>query len=165
VNRSLYARLADLAGRQHGVVTLHQLVVPGLSRQAVSKRMSAGRLHRAHQGVYAVGHRTLTGHGHRMAAVLAYGPDALLSHLSTLALHGLRPDWLELSSTARAGWVTKASRKRSSVPRSCECSTRYLVIAGRSIEVPLQPAACCRVERWNGWCCRAPLGRRYAQPI
>ena len=54
--------------------------------------MSAGRLHRAHRGVYAVGHRRLTGHGHWMAAVLAYGPDALLSHLSALALHGLRPD-------------------------------------------------------------------------
>jgi predicted transcriptional regulator of viral defense system len=54
--------------------------------------MRAGRLHRAHQGVYSVGHRRLTGHGHWMAAVLAYGPEALLSHLSALALHGLRPD-------------------------------------------------------------------------
>jgi very-short-patch-repair endonuclease len=42
--------------------------------------------------VYAVGHRRLTRHGHWLAAVLAYGPDALLSHLSALALHGLRPD-------------------------------------------------------------------------
>lgn len=49
-------------------------------------------MHRVHQGVYAVGHRKLTGHGHWMAAVLAYGPDALLSHVSALALHGLRPD-------------------------------------------------------------------------
>jgi very-short-patch-repair endonuclease len=84
--------MADLAERQHGVVSLSQLVILGLSRQAVSKRASSGRLHRVHQGVYAVGHRRLTRHGRWMAAVLAYGPDALLSHISALALHGLRPD-------------------------------------------------------------------------
>ena len=90
--RPLDAGIADLAGRQHGVVALYQLVGLGLSRQAVSKRVRAGRLHRIHQGLYAVGHRRLTRHGHWTAAVLAYGPGALLSHLSALALHGLRPD-------------------------------------------------------------------------
>jgi hypothetical protein len=89
--RPLDARIAELAVRQHGVVSLAQLVALGLSRQAVSKRGIAGRLHRVHRGVYAVGHGRLTRHGHWFAAVLAYGPDALLSHLSALALHGLRP--------------------------------------------------------------------------
>jgi very-short-patch-repair endonuclease/predicted transcriptional regulator of viral defense system len=85
-------RLAELAARQHGVVSLPQLLGLGLSRQAVARRGSAGRLHRVHRGVYSVGHRRLTRHGRWLAAVLAYGPDALLSHLSALALHGLRPD-------------------------------------------------------------------------
>lgn len=85
-------RLAELAGRQHGVVSLAQLVRLGLSRQAVARRARAGRLHRVHRSVYAVGHRRLTREGHWMAGVLAYGPDALLSHRSALALHGLRPD-------------------------------------------------------------------------
>jgi very-short-patch-repair endonuclease len=48
-----------------------------------------GRLHRIHRGVYAVGHPNLTRNGHRMAAVLAYGPDAVLSHQSAAALLGI----------------------------------------------------------------------------
>lgn len=85
-------RLAELAARGHGVVSLPQLLGLGLSRQAVARRAAAGRLHRLHRGVYAVGHRKLTREGHWVAAVLAYGPDALLSHLSALALHGVRPN-------------------------------------------------------------------------
>jgi very-short-patch-repair endonuclease len=45
-----------------------------------------------HRGVYTVGCRKLSRNGHWLAAVLAYGPDALLSHGSALSLHGLRPD-------------------------------------------------------------------------
>jgi predicted transcriptional regulator of viral defense system/very-short-patch-repair endonuclease len=88
----LDARLAELAARQHGVVSLPQLLGLGLSRQAVARRASGGRLHRVHRGVYAVGHRKLTREGNWLAAVLTYGPGALLSHRSALALHGVRPD-------------------------------------------------------------------------
>jgi hypothetical protein len=49
-----------------------------------------GRLHRVHVGVYAVGHRKLSAHGHRMAAVLACGPGAVFSHRAGAALWGLR---------------------------------------------------------------------------
>jgi very-short-patch-repair endonuclease len=84
--------LAELAARQHGVVSLSQLLGLGLSRQAVARRASAGRLHRVHRGVYAVGHRRLTREGKWLAAVLTYGPGTLLSHRSALALHGVRPD-------------------------------------------------------------------------
>ena len=53
-------------------------------------RVAAGRLHRVHRGVYAVGHRRLTGRGRSMAAVLAYGSNAVLSHRSAAGLWGLR---------------------------------------------------------------------------
>ena len=43
-----------------------------------------------HRGVYAVGHPRLTLRGRWMAAVLACGPDALLSHHAAAALHELR---------------------------------------------------------------------------
>jgi len=46
----------------------------------VRHRVAAGRLHRIHRGVFAVGHRALTGEGWCMAAVLAGGPGAVLSH-------------------------------------------------------------------------------------
>jgi very-short-patch-repair endonuclease len=80
--------IAGLAQRQHGVVAVWQLLDLGLSRSAIQYRTSIGRLHRIHAGVYAVGHRKLTPLGHRMAAVLAYGPDAVLSHWSAAAQWG-----------------------------------------------------------------------------
>jgi predicted transcriptional regulator of viral defense system len=83
--------IARLAERQHGVVSLAQLQLLGLSKAAVSKRSQSGRLTRIHRGVYAVGHARLTGRGRWMAAVLAYGPRSVLSHRSAAALHGIRP--------------------------------------------------------------------------
>jgi predicted transcriptional regulator of viral defense system len=85
-------RIARLAERQHDLVTLEQFRSLGLSRSAVAKRAREGRLTRIHRGVYAVGHGRLTMHGHWMAAVLAYGPSAVLSHRSAAGLHGIRPD-------------------------------------------------------------------------
>jgi len=83
--------VARLAERQHGVVSARQLAAVGMSRNAVSARAQAGRLHRVHRGVYAVGHRVLTVDGKRMAAVLAAGPGAALSHASAAALWEIRP--------------------------------------------------------------------------
>jgi hypothetical protein len=85
-------RIGRLAERQHGVVALHQLQLLGLSKSAVSGRARAGRFHRIHRGVYAIGYPKLTGHGQWMAAVLACGPRAVLSHRSAAGLWGLRPD-------------------------------------------------------------------------
>ena len=90
--RPLDAAIAELAERQHGVVALHQLQSAGLGRAAVAKRARAGRLHRIHRGVYAVGRPGLTGNGRRMAAVLAYVPGTVLSHRSGAGLWALRPD-------------------------------------------------------------------------
>jgi predicted transcriptional regulator of viral defense system len=85
-------RIARLAEHQHNLVSLTQLRAVGLSRAAVAKRAASGRLHRIHQGVYAVGHGRLTREGHWMAEVLAYGRSARLSHRSAAALWNLRPD-------------------------------------------------------------------------
>ena len=80
--------VAALAEQQHGVVAVWQLVAIGLGRDAIRYREKVGRLHRIHHGVYAVGYRKLTPQGHRMAAVLASGPDAVLSHWSAAAQWG-----------------------------------------------------------------------------
>jgi predicted transcriptional regulator of viral defense system len=85
-------QVGRLAERQHGVISLDQLQLCGLSPSAVRQRVATGRLTRIHRGVYAVGHGRLTLRGHWMAAVLAYGPTAVLSHRSAAALHGIRPD-------------------------------------------------------------------------
>jgi putative AbiEi antitoxin of type IV toxin-antitoxin system/uncharacterized protein DUF559 len=81
--------LAELAERQFGVVSLAQLRALGLGSRAVQQRASVGRLRRLHRGVYAVGHGALGSEGRRLAAVLACGPGAVLSHRSAAAHWGL----------------------------------------------------------------------------
>jgi predicted transcriptional regulator of viral defense system len=76
---------------QHGVVATWQLLALGLTMGSIRARVANGRLHRVHRGVYAVGHRRLTVKGRMMAAVLACGPDAVLSHRSAISLWELRP--------------------------------------------------------------------------
>jgi hypothetical protein len=84
--------LADLAKRQQGVVSIRQLTGPlGYSEGAVNRAARSGRLHRLHRGVYAVGHRRISRQGECLAAVLAAGPAALLSHGSAAWLWGLGP--------------------------------------------------------------------------
>jgi very-short-patch-repair endonuclease len=82
--------MAVLAGRQHGIVSRWQLLVLGMSRDQIQDRAAGSQLHRIHRGVYAVGHRKLTLKGVWMAAVLACGPGAGLSHRAALALWELR---------------------------------------------------------------------------
>jgi very-short-patch-repair endonuclease len=82
--------IAALAGDQHGVVARSQLLHAGLTAEAIKRRVRAGRLHRVHAGVYAVGHRVLTREGRWMAAVLACGPKAVLSHATAAAAWDLR---------------------------------------------------------------------------
>jgi len=81
--------IARIAARQHGVVSAAQLRTAGMSKSVASKRVRAGRLHRIHRGVYAVGHTRLSFEGRCMAAVLALGAEAAVSHQSAAALWGL----------------------------------------------------------------------------
>jgi len=72
------------------VVSIRQLERQlGYSRKAVQREVASGRLHLLHRGVYAVGHRLLPAHGRCLAAVLACGPGALLSHRSAAWLWGI----------------------------------------------------------------------------
>jgi hypothetical protein len=83
-----------LAAGQHAVFALRQVAEHA---QAVRRRERAGRLFRIHHGVYAlVPRRLLSREGRWLAAVLACGEGAALSHRSAAHLHELRP-------TSRAG--------------------------------------------------------------
>ena len=83
--------MATLATAQHGVVARWQLAELGLSRDVIQALIADGHLHRLRRGVYAVGHTRLTTRGRWMAAVLAGGREALLSHRAAIALWELRP--------------------------------------------------------------------------
>lgn len=78
--------IGALAAQQHGVVTRAQLTDLGLSDRAIDHRLDSGRVYRVHRGVYAVGHPRLTREGRWLAAVLALGDGAVLSHRSAAAL-------------------------------------------------------------------------------
>ena len=89
-----------LGTRQHLVFGLDQLCTLGLSARAAQKRTDNSRLHRIHQTVYSlVPPELLTRDGWFMAAVLACGPGALLSHRSAAALHGLVNGWGRIEVT------------------------------------------------------------------
>jgi very-short-patch-repair endonuclease len=78
-----------LARRQHDVIAHFQLVELGFHAQAIKHRIARGRLYALWRGVYAVGRPTVTQLGLWMAAVLACGPTAVLSHGSAAALWGM----------------------------------------------------------------------------
>ena len=82
--------VAEIARRQHGVVSLAQLRAVGLGDGAVKWRSRRGRLHPLHRGVYAVGHARLTPQGRLWAAALAF-PRGALSHHSAASVWDLCP--------------------------------------------------------------------------
>ena len=82
--------LGDLASRQYGVAARRQVIELGIGRRAIDRALASGTLRPVHRGVYAVGHSALTARGRWMAAVLACGEGAVLSHRTAAALWGLR---------------------------------------------------------------------------
>jgi len=96
-------RLGELATDQHGVVSAKQLKRLGYSRAAVTEAAKAGRLHRLHRGVYAVGHQDLDWHSRCLAAVLACAP-AFASHTAAGWLWGLlryEPGTIDVTAPTR----------------------------------------------------------------
>jgi very-short-patch-repair endonuclease len=98
-----HAKIAAIAYRQHGVIAIRQLREFGFSPGAVENMVRRGRLHRIYRGVYAVGHARISRNGRFMAAVLACGDRALLSHRSAGWLWGLRFDYWRVEVTAAGG--------------------------------------------------------------
>jgi very-short-patch-repair endonuclease len=117
--------MAELATRQHGVVARRQLLGLGMGRRNIDERVRRGRLHLLHRGVYAVGHRVLSRDGHWMAAVLAAGPEAVLSHRSAGVLWRLIPSW--------SGSV-EVTTSRKSRPRA-GIHVHYAILPGDEVTV------------------------------
>lgn len=86
--RPSFDTIAAVAGRQQGRISHAQLVAAGIGRDRIKGWRADGRLHPVHVGVYAVGHTAPTLLGDLMAAALAGGDDAAVSHRS--AGHALR---------------------------------------------------------------------------
>lgn len=99
--QNLDRQVADLAQRQHGVVARRQLLALGMRRRAIVGRLKRGQLHEVFRGVYVVGVRRISRRGRWMAAVLACGGDAVLSHRSAARFWRLLPpasEWVDVTS-------------------------------------------------------------------
>ena len=114
--------MADVAARQHRVVSVKQLAAIGLDEAAVRRRMAAGWLCRRHRGVYAVGRAPLSREGRWMAAVLACGDCARLSFGSAGALWEIR--------------ATTATRVDVTVPRESGRRSNSRIRIHRPLEPP-----------------------------
>jgi very-short-patch-repair endonuclease len=101
--------IAAIARRQYGVVARRQLAAIGIGTEGIAARIGSGRLHRLHRGVYAVGHVSLRAEAYWIAAVLAAGPGAVLSHASAAALWALRPS---ASALVDVTVPTRSGRRR-----------------------------------------------------
>jgi very-short-patch-repair endonuclease len=77
----------EVARRQHGAITTAQLRSAGLSDEAIRHRVARVWLVRIHRGVYLVGPLEMAW-SRAMAAVLACGEGALLSHSPAAVLWG-----------------------------------------------------------------------------
>ncbi len=120
--------LAELVDRQHGVVARRQLGALGMSETMTRDRVQRGLLVRLHRGVYAVGHRRLRREGWWMAAVLAAGPGAALSHRDAAALHGLLPAGdhrrVEVATSRRAASSETIHVRRATALGPLDVTTR-----------------------------------------
>lgn len=74
-----HAEAARIAATQHGRITTEQLHSCGIGRSSIEKGVRAGRLHRVHRGIYALGHLAPSRMADAHGGVLAAGDDALLS--------------------------------------------------------------------------------------
>lgn len=112
--------LGELAQRQSGVFSLDQARAGGLSASGVRSRVARGRWRRVHRGVYAFGHSALVPRGRLMAALLACGPGAVLSHWSAAWVWGLVRSWgapIHVTVAGRRGCSVSGIRShRSSLP-------------------------------------------------
>jgi very-short-patch-repair endonuclease len=82
--------VATFAAAQHGIVTTPQLLAAGVGPRAILRRVAGGWLVRIHEGVYQVG--VFAGpFGKEMAALLACGPKAAISHSSAVFVFGVAP--------------------------------------------------------------------------
>ncbi len=84
------AVIESIARRQHGVVSIQQLLGAGLDRSLIHRRARRGLLPRVHWGIYRLTHVN-TPRTRAFAAHRASGPDSFVSHFMAAFLRGLLP--------------------------------------------------------------------------
>lgn len=132
------ARAWEMAGRQHGVVSRQDLQALGFSSSAIEHRVRTGRLHPVARGVYTVGWPGTSRRQAWMAAVLACGDGACLSHRSAGAFWGIaREQGSSIDISVRRHCGLRRPEMRIRV--RCRLLLRNVVVAdGIPVTVPAQ---------------------------
>jgi len=112
--------IVDLVRRQQGLVTHAQLMSLGVGQRTIERWLASGRLQAIHREVYAFGPRPLTKRGKWLAAVLAMGPGAFLSHRSAAALWGLAGDRPKIDVNAPRGRQVRPGRRSGIKVHRCK---------------------------------------------
>jgi very-short-patch-repair endonuclease len=144
------AVIARLAARQHRVVARRQLLAAGIGSEAIRHRRENARLYALYRGIYAVGVPQVDPNGRRLAAVLACGDAAVLSHRAATAHLGLlvpAPGPVDVivpgsSPRRRPGIVVHATRslpaaevmRRQGIP--CTIAERTLIDLAGLVSAP-----------------------------
>src|SRR3954465_7360948 len=112
--KNVHSAVWALVRGQHGGVSRGQLLELGFTADAIRHRIATGRLHPVFAGVYAVGRPEVSRMGRWMAATLACGEEAAVSHSTAAALYGIRPyrpqEAIEVSVPSRQSPRTRGVR-------------------------------------------------------
>lgn len=111
-DREATGAIRALAERQHGVVAHWQMLELGASKALIFGRRDGEFLVPLHQGVYALGHRLVSREGRWMAAVLACGPGAALSHFYAGHLWHMCGSYGPIEVLRQSGGFTLAGHHR-----------------------------------------------------
>jgi hypothetical protein len=85
-----FARVVEIARGQHGRVARWQLLAAGVESERIKRWVASGLLRVVHRGVYALGHDAPSWRADYIAAQLACGPFAAISHEAGTKLLSLR---------------------------------------------------------------------------
>jgi hypothetical protein len=124
--------------RQHGVVTRAALLELGFGSRSIEHRVASGRLYLISPGVYAVGRPELTPRGRWMAAVLACGDNAVLSHRSAAELWGIgyeEPGRIDVSIRRKSKITRKGIKVRA---RPSLGASSFVIRFGIPVTHPIQ---------------------------
>lgn len=147
--------IADLASRQHAVVSAQQALDLGGSRRMLGARVRQGRLVPADIDVFRVAGAPMTWESRVLAAVLSAGPSAVASHTEMLQHCGAsmgsgrgRPKSPSLGVAATAVPTSGPTRARTSIAAEPVAATGSL-----------SPTPAVRCSIWPAWsatdgCCR-----------
>jgi len=169
------------------VVARQQLLALGFGDEAIKTRLEAERLQALHREVFAVGHARVSRQGQWLAAVLAYGDAALLSHRSAAALWGLAKTRMgAIDVTAPAGrqgirrrdgiWIhrgrlhSKDRANRAGIPVTTVARTLFdlaEVVSLQQLESAWEEADRLKLLHLTevGAVCERGYGRRALRPI